>query len=115
MSREEVLSLVSKSHALLLTSQFETFGVVLIEALALGKPVIATRCGGPESIVRQKDGFLIEKNNAEQLSHAMLSMIEKYDHFDSSEIRGSCILRFGREAFVMKLENLYNDACRQKP
>jgi glycosyltransferase involved in cell wall biosynthesis len=48
-----------KANALVMPSAFETFGVVLFEALATGIPVVATRCGGPEDIVDESVGLLV--------------------------------------------------------
>ncbi len=52
-------------------SEYETFGVVLVEALALGKPVIATKCGGPESIVTPEVGYLISKNSEKEMTDVL--------------------------------------------
>lgn len=50
-----------QADAFVLASRRETFGVVYIEAMAAGLPVIATACGGPEDFVREEDGFLIPR------------------------------------------------------
>lgn len=48
LTRDEVKNKMNEeSSAFVLSSEYETFGVVVVEALALGKPVIATKCGGP--------------------------------------------------------------------
>jgi len=53
-SREEVAKAMRDDCDLLIVaSQVETFGVVAIEAFASGKPVVSTRCGGPESLIRE--------------------------------------------------------------
>lgn len=53
---------------LVLPSQFETFGLVIGEAMAVGKPTVAYSVGGiPEAIEDGKTGFLVEKNNVVQL------------------------------------------------
>ena len=51
LSREEMLPKLSYSNVFVLPSNSETFGVVYIEAMALGLPVIATKCGGPEDFL----------------------------------------------------------------
>jgi len=107
LNRDQVLDVMAKSDAFVLPSHIETFGVVLIEALALGKPVIATRCGGPESIVRKQDGFLIPKNNVAELATAMRQMRESYDQFDPAQIRQSCLDRFSEKVVISQLVHIY--------
>lgn len=72
------------SHdVLILPSRKESFGVVVIEALASGLPVIVTKCGGPESIiVNRRLGELIEVGNATQLFEAMVRVSKNYKFYD---------------------------------
>jgi glycosyltransferase involved in cell wall biosynthesis len=54
----------------------ETFGLVALEAMATGKPVIASRIGGlPEVVVDNETGLLVEPGNAEALRGAMQQLI----------------------------------------
>ena len=54
-------------------SEREPFGIVVVEAMALGKPVVATRPGGPEEIItHDSDGQLVMWNKPEELAEAIL-------------------------------------------
>lgn len=51
---------IKNSNILICTSQTESFGNVLVEAMACGIPVISTKCGGPEEIIlNEVDGYLV--------------------------------------------------------
>lgn len=109
LTRQQVLTLMAKSDALVVASRYETFGVVVIEALALGKPVIATRCGGPETIVRTQDGVLVPVDNVEEMAHAMSKMALARGSYDAFEIRRSCAFRFSEAAVVDRLKEIYKN------
>lgn len=111
ISRDEVLEHMSESNAFVLSSRHETFGVVVIEALALGLPVVATRCGGPETILREQDGILVSVDDIENLAQAMESVYENYDQYDPSEIRQACKARFSEEAISNRLMMAYEEVC----
>jgi glycosyltransferase involved in cell wall biosynthesis len=113
LTRDEVVHCVAQSDAFVLSSQYETFGVALIEALALGKPVIATRCGGPESIVRDQDGFLVPVDDVARLAEAMVKLYKQRSLFDPLQIRQGCLDRFGEEAVARQLLSAY--ACVASP
>ena len=52
-----------RADCFVLSSFYETFGVVLIEAMSCGIPVLSTRSGGPETIIKSNDyGYLCELN-----------------------------------------------------
>lgn len=112
LTREQVKNQMLNSDAFVLSSEYETFGVVLVEALALGKPIIATKCGGPESIVSKEVGYLVEKNSIDNLAKAMRDLIETYSQFEARQIREYCAIEFSEEAVVKKLEIIYTDILR---
>lgn len=112
LGRKEVVNEILNSQAFVLSSDVETFGVVLIESLVLGKPIIATRCGGPEFIVNTNNGYLVEPNNVDLLSNAMLSMIENYEVFNQTNIQKECLERFGPKVIGEKLIEIYKEALK---
>lgn len=109
LTRKQVKQEISESDAFVLSSEYETFGVVLVEALALGKPVIATKCGGPESIVISEVGYLVEKI-LKKLASALVAFVENKNKFDANFIREYCRSSFGEKAIVEKLEKIYSAA-----
>lgn len=99
LSRGEVLKAYHRADAFVLSSRQETFGVVLIEALATGIPVIATNCGGPRDIINSKTG-LIADHTPESLSEAMLYVLENRDHYRPEALRKYAEDVFGYTRFV---------------
>ncbi|XGA85246.1 glycosyltransferase [Polaribacter sejongensis] len=55
----------------------EVFGLTIAESLLMGKPVIATKCGGAEmQITHKENGLLIAPNNVNELKKAIIEIIE---------------------------------------
>ncbi len=98
---------MTKSHALVLSSSVETFGMVIVEAMACGLPVVATRCGGPEFTIHEKTGILVEPNNVNSLANGMVKMIIQYSNFDSNEIRNYTIEKFSTIAYANSIKNQF--------
>ncbi|MFX9385106.1 glycosyltransferase, partial [Acinetobacter baumannii] len=107
LSREEVRVRINKASAFILGSDYETFGVVVVEALALGKPVISTKCGGPESIIQPEVGYLVEKNSIDEMAEAIIDLYNNYDNYQAENIRKYCERSFSEQAVVGQLQNLY--------
>jgi glycosyltransferase involved in cell wall biosynthesis len=69
-SRQELVTLYQRASVFALTSDEEGFGVVVLEAMACGTPVISTRSGGPDDIITDgEDGFLVPREDAGALAH----------------------------------------------
>jgi glycosyltransferase involved in cell wall biosynthesis len=55
----------------------EVFGLIILEAFSAGRPVIVSKSGGPEELVRDGvEGFIVERNNSKSLAEAMQNFIE---------------------------------------
>lgn len=106
LTKKEIASLLPKCNALVLNSDVETFGVTLVEAMASGVPVIATRCGGPADIVTPETGYLIKKGNIEELYHSMLKMIKNYQSFNARRIREIAVQKYGDKAYAKSIFEL---------
>ncbi|MEM5557229.1 glycosyltransferase [Aliarcobacter cryaerophilus] len=107
ISQERVREEMMKSDCFVLSSNFETFGVVLIEALACGLPLIATKCGGPEDIVNEQNGILIDVENQLQLENAMMTMYKNAHKYDKEKLRSDAKDRFGEKAFIKNAMKYY--------
>lgn len=103
-----------ESLCFVLPSEFETFGVVYIEALACGIPVIATRCGGPEDIVTDKNGLLIPKNDEDALVEAMLYMYNNSMNYNPESLADDIKNRFGEKAVVENIIAVYTELLTEQ-
>lgn len=109
---EEVNDLLCHSDCFVLSSRLETFAIVVIEALAKGLPVIATRSGGPETFVRPEDGILVHKENAEELAKAMKYMLSHHDDYNSQEISQHCYDNFSQDVIADKIIDVYKQVIK---
>ena len=103
INRKEIIDLFKQSHCFVLPSEIETFGVVLIEAMSFGLPVIATECGGPESVVNKSNGLLIPPKNMEALKEALLKVVTDYEHYNTEIIQNYVLDNYGSQAVSKKL------------
>lgn len=108
--RGKIAAIYQNCDVFVLPSRAESFGVVYLEALASGKPLIATRCGGPEDIVTSANGLLVPVNDVNALAEAMRNMSGNYRNYDSGLIRTDFENRFSAETIVERLECWYSES-----
>jgi glycosyltransferase involved in cell wall biosynthesis len=108
----DAMERLASAHLLVHPSSFETFGVVLAEAAALGVPVIATRSGGPESIVTDDFGILVEVDDVRQLRAGITEILENLPRWDRrrAKIIQECRSRFHEDVVVSGILGVY-DKC----
>lgn len=112
VGRDKLKVLYPESDAFVLASKSETFGVVFIEAMATGLPVIATDCGGPSDFVNEQNGYLIPVNDKKSLVDALMKMRNNAYGFNSMEISEMCVKKFSPENIGNALTNLYQTIIR---
>lgn len=114
LSRDEIVKYLSGANAYVLASKSETFGVSYVEAMAMGLPAIATRCGGPESFMNDSCGLLVDVDDIDGLTAAMDRMIEHINDFDPMAIREYIRSRFSGEVIAKQLESIFIEEINKK-
>jgi len=109
LTREQVAGELQASNCLVLPSEVETFGLALVEAMAAGLPVIATRCGGPQDIVTEETGFLVPVNDEAALCRAMRTIMDTYGNYEPEKIRRYVIEKFGEQTYVAAFKAVFDE------
>lgn len=74
----------------LLTSTYEGFGMVLVEAISRGIPVISSDCPtGPDEIITSDNGYLYQMGDSEELARLMQCFIDGKTHFSQDKVINS--------------------------
>jgi L-malate glycosyltransferase len=105
-----ISAVLQSSDLLVLNSFEEPFGLVLIEAMSSGTPVLATRVGGiPEIITDSVNGWLIERNDPVGLASKLLELSQNPGSLDqvARSARDTVYPQFSLERFLDDLHEFY--------
>lgn len=109
---EDVRPWYRTAYISVLVSENESFGRVIVEAMACGVPVIAARSGGiPEIIRHQQDGLLVAPGNMEELQAALASLLRDQsirDHYAESALKRA--ENFSLDRHVARMVEVFEDA-----
>lgn len=109
LNRNEISKAMQDSDVFVLASRSETFGVVFIEAMAAGLPVIATKCGGPEDFINKSNGLLVPVDDVRSLADALQEIYNSIDKYDRKSISNECRLKFSPNNIASQLTKVYSD------
>jgi len=108
-TKQEVSEFMKRCDFFVLPSLFETFGVVFIEALACGKPVIGPDIGGPNEIITTDAGKLVPPANTDALTAAIGYMIDHYKDYSPEKMAQYARERFSYMAVGQMLDRVYRE------
>lgn len=115
--RNDVQRLMAAMDVITLPSRYEACSMAIIEAMMLGKPVVATRAGGnPELIKDGETGLLIERN-PDALANAIIRLLaDPLGKLQMGEAaRRRAITRFSASVMVNHIEALYQEMVETRP
>lgn len=110
-TKEEIADIFLEEHALIISSELESFAIPGIEALASGMPVVATDCLGPRMFINEKTGVLCKVNDLEDLTLKIKHLIKHYNEYDPEYLKDFA-KQFGEDAVVRKATKLYEQVCK---
>ncbi len=113
VSREGVAERLRHCGAFALSSRIETFGIVYLEAMACGRPIIMTKTGAWEQLAKPETGLAVDIDDVPALAEAMRTVVRCHDRYDPEVIRAYCRERFSPEAVCGQLTEIYQNLNRR--
>ncbi len=114
--RDDLAKIISIYDIFVLSSLNEGMGRVLVEAMALGKSIVASNVGGiPDLVIHGKNGFLVPLKNPKELAKYIQILLEDEKKREKMGLAGKEMsLNFSAENMVEKIAELYEELLIQK-
>ena len=106
---DDIHALIHNAHVLVCSSNLETFGVPVIEAMACGRPVITTDAIGFTDLMDDSVGIVIKTDSLEELSAALKDIYRCYQKYDGLAISEYALSKFSEDAVYAELMRIYGD------
>lgn len=94
-------------HFFISSSRMEAFGMVIVEAMASGLPIVTTDSGGPADFMDEACGLMVPPDDVWKLKEAIDWMISHYHTFDRNKIRMKAVANYSPEAFMKRITQIY--------
>ncbi len=115
--QQDILSIINLCDLIVLSSLFEGLPLTILEAMALGKPVVATNVGGiPELVENGKTGLLVPARNPEKLAEAILCLLKNKKLAQEMGRKGRIRVQqfFHLRNMIKETENVYLGLVKEK-
>jgi len=111
MKHNELITKLQNSHLLILPSVEEGIANVVLEAMAIGVPVLTTDCGGMAEVIEDKvNGYIVAVRNPELLAERIMSFINTENEFKKSltkRAKDVIAREFGRDKQIREFSDFY--------
>jgi len=108
-TREEVALLMNTHDIFLLFSNYENLPCVVVEALSMGMPVLATDVGGTAEMITDNNGIIIDAKNEIQLKEKLSYFIKNISSYDRVEIGKTARKIYSYETVGLQFLNIYKE------
>lgn len=114
IDEETKIGLLSRCNIYLATSSHEGFGLTLLEAMALGKPIVATNIEGHKDVVNKNVALLVKPKNPHQIAHSLKEIINNPSLSRRlSQNSLTFVKKFSWENIVKKYEYTYKEVLER--
>ncbi len=112
LAQIEVAELLHQSAAFVLFSNYENMPCVIAEALCCGLPVISTNVGGIPEIITKENGILINAEDEEALTTAIIRVCNNPYQFQPENIAAKAVQTFGYNIIGRQIVSIYQKTIK---
>lgn len=112
LTNKEVFEALANCQFFVSNSRTETFGMIPLEAMACGKPVVCTKSGCPPEVQNSANGIFIECDDDEALRKAITEMLNSYHTYDVALLK-KAVEPYSASRVALSFKQLYAD-CLHK-
>jgi glycosyltransferase involved in cell wall biosynthesis len=109
MVEDDLVLAINKAGFLVLSSQYETFGSVIIESLACGIPIVSTDVGIASAVVNESNGLVVPPGDGKALEEAISFMLDHFHEYDRKQIRESVAGNYNDHIISRQLIEVYKE------
>lgn len=113
-TKPEIIQYLNASSLYISSSRSENFSVSVLEALAVGLPVIATLCGGIKECINDSNGVLVPVENVLELSQALVIISSGLAKYDNKQISEDCLHRFAPHVIARQLTVVFEEVINHR-
>jgi len=110
--QKELVKEIQAADFMVLSSNYETFGTVVIECLSCGIPVVVTNVGIVPEVINETNGIIIPAGDDKALEDAINIMLDQYNSYDPQVIRNTVLTKFAKETIAKQLFGIYQNAIK---
>jgi glycosyltransferase involved in cell wall biosynthesis len=110
--QKELVNEIQAADFVVLSSNYETFGTVVIECLSCGIPVVATNVGIVPEVINETNGIMIPAGDDNALEDAINIMLDQYNSYDPQTIRNTVLTKFANETIAKQLLEIYQQSIK---
>ncbi len=111
---QDLVNELATGDFFVLPSHYETGGIVLLEAMACGLPVVATRVGALPEIVNERNGLLVPPGNCQALADTMEQCCHSYYNYNGEALRKQVMDRYSKEKVGALLNDWYHQVVSHR-
>lgn len=112
--KEKLFAIESEMDYMVSASLFESFGCAVAEGMMLGKPFVASKSGGVESIVNKDNGILVEKGSTDEIYKGLVQMYHSYKQYNPQLISEVANDKFAVDSICRKYMDIYKKILEKK-
>jgi len=110
--QKELVKEIQAADFMVLSSNYETFGTVVIECLSCGIPVVATNVGVVPEVINETNGIMVPAGDENALGDAISIMLDQYNSYDPQTIRNTVLTKFANETIAKQLLGIYQQSIK---